>query len=131
MIKVNQTNDVAQTLKPLGSITTTCMRKPEPVPTQIDGVTYDCTKETIFVIATSGPVRAVKIPRVCSQTIEPSRADRIEKQVAEATGRLQSQVDSLSAGLNEVTDRVNAVAGIHLQREPEQPYAVTGGAQSH
>jgi hypothetical protein len=58
----------------------------------VNGVTYDCTKETIFVIATSSPVKAIKIPRVCSETIQESRADRIEKKADEALSRIPAIV---------------------------------------
>jgi hypothetical protein len=110
LIDVTQPSDVAQTLKPLGSITTNCKRA--LASTQIDGVTYQCTKETIFVVATSGPVRAIKIPRVCSETIQESRADRIEKKADSALEQAEvakRMVAALKDGTNAVLAQLRAL----------------------
>jgi hypothetical protein len=93
-VQVTRPNDVAQTLRPTESITMTCRRTAQN--TQINGVAYNCTKETIFNIATSGPVKAIKIPRVCSTTIQESRADQIERK---ADNALQ-QITGLKTGTN-------------------------------
>jgi hypothetical protein len=100
-VQVAKPNDVAQVLRPTESITMNCRRT--ATNTQINGVAYNCTKETIFNIATSGPVKAIKIPRVCSQTIQESRADRIERKADNALQQITAEdakITGLKSGTN-------------------------------
>ena len=100
VINLSQPGDVSQTLRPTQSITLSCTRPSHA--TEINGVAYNCTKETIFNVATSGPVKAINVPRVCSETIKESRADKIEQRVQELIGQLSAvttQVKTLRGGL--------------------------------
>ncbi|ANV99345.1 hypothetical protein [Bradyrhizobium icense] len=95
VIKLSQPADVSQVLKPTESITISCTRPSHP--SQQNGVSYNCTKETIFNIATSGPVKAIKVPRVCSETIQESRADKIENRVQVLGAQMATLQASLKA----------------------------------
>jgi hypothetical protein len=108
-IPLKTPNDVAQTLKPLGSIAINCTRQSKA--TQINGVNYNCTNETIFTVATSSPVKAIKIPRVCSEVIQESRADRIERKLDEALKQIKDNAKDNAVKAQEkvdgLRDRVN------------------------
>jgi hypothetical protein len=78
--------DAAQTLHPADSVLLTCLRELQDK--NIDGVTYRCTNETIFSIATSGTTKSIKMPKICNQTIEESRADKLEKQIKQIDDQL-------------------------------------------
>jgi hypothetical protein len=95
-VKVSKLSDVSQTLHPTQSVTIVCNRPSQT--TMINNVNYTCTRETIFNIATSGPVKTMKIPRVCSQTIQESRADQLEKEIR----NLENENQNLKAELAEV-----------------------------
>ncbi|CAO4176017.1 hypothetical protein [Methylorubrum populi] len=76
---VKKLDDVAQSLAPTQGISMNCKRDART--REINGVKYKCTDESIFTIATSGPVKSIKIPRICDETIMPSRADDLQSQL--------------------------------------------------
>ncbi|RVN03978.1 hypothetical protein CN120_15595 [Sinorhizobium meliloti] len=87
-IDVKSMSDVAQKLQSSGSVSIACSRESEEVINE--GVKYDCTRETLFVIATSGPMTSIKIPRVCSQQFENSKANELLERISAADERIQN-----------------------------------------
>jgi hypothetical protein len=87
-LHMTKITDAAQTLRPADSVLLTCLR--ELKDKNIDGVTYKCTDETIFSIATSGTTKSIKIPKICNQTIEKSRADQLKTQIDEIAASIKN-----------------------------------------
>jgi Resistin len=105
-IPVRNLGDVVQTLGPTKSLSMSCHRR--STVQQINGVENKCTDETIFNIATSGPVKAIKIPRTCEQMVLPSRADRIEDDVKALRTAIANRNTTVDASLA-------TLRGVHLQ----------------
>lgn len=123
---MTEPSDVSQTLKPTESVTISCTRT--STSTLIDNVTHDCTNETIFHISTSGPVKAIKIPRVCSEKIGRSRADQIESDVKELSNRL-ARADVIEQPGNVVQCNTGWATGISTASCPRNTLRVGGGCQ--
>lgn len=99
VIDVKQMSDVSQKLAASGSVTITCSRPSEE--TVNEGIKYDCTRETLFVIATSGPITSLKIPRVCSQQFENSKANELIAKI----NTLDQKVQNSSVDLGKLGNR--------------------------
>lgn len=68
---VKSANDTKTVLHETESVLLSCVRKVRPV--FQDGVSYNCTDETIFSVATDGPITLMTIPRTCSTFNESVR----------------------------------------------------------
>jgi hypothetical protein len=92
------------------SVVLTCLR--ELKNTNIEGVTYSCTDETIFSIATSGTTKSIKIPKLCSQTIEDSRADKLEKHIDESIKSVKGELDKLNEKVDVIQSSISAMQSV-------------------
>ena len=128
--------DAAQTLRPADSVLLTCLR--ELKDKKIDGVTYRCTDETIFSIATSGTTKSIKIPKICNQTIEESRADKLEKQIKQINDQLAKlKADNAGELKNKLNNHIDLFEipgtyqgiGNWFAACPEGSYVISGFCQ--
>ncbi|RVH12086.1 hypothetical protein CN217_12645 [Sinorhizobium meliloti] len=99
VVKVKKVTDTSQSLKPSDSVSLNCRRQIKKK--EIEGVTYQCTDEEIFTIATSGTVQSIKIPRECTEEIGPSRADQLEAKVNQLSQSIDERLRGLERKLSE------------------------------
>ena len=117
-IKASKAADISQTLSPTQSIFMSCKRQLELV--KIKDAEYKCSPEVLFAIATSGPVNALKIPRVCTEEIKPARLEALEKDViskAQELDKVASLVDTL---LKEIDKLKATTYTIQVQPDAER-----------
>lgn len=106
-IVVNDPDDVVQDIPASWSVTMTCKRLIKPV--TIDGVNANCTDETIFVVATEGPVKFINVPRSCTQVIAKSEASKLQKEIDSTNIEIGRHWITYESELKDLGSRVPAL----------------------